>query len=128
ESDYDIAFKACVLIRCPGETNYTAVDIQIAYEKRTQCRLRYSPLVSGSRHGVTEYVSHTNSSIQVRVRSEDDDYDYSADTGARAAASTEGHYGAGFYKASGAGDLAFYRVMRQCLTGSNTAAEFDCLV
>ena len=40
ENDYDNAFKACVLIRCPGETNYTAVDLQIAYEKRTQCHLR----------------------------------------------------------------------------------------
>ena len=36
-------------------------------------------------------------------------------------------YGIGFYHATGAGDLAFYRVMRECSTrGWNVVARFDC--
>ena len=31
---------ACVLIRCPKDTEYTSVDLQIAFKNRTQCRLR----------------------------------------------------------------------------------------
>ena len=32
--------RACVLARCPTfDTNYTEVHIQIAYEKRSQCRI-----------------------------------------------------------------------------------------
>ena len=34
------SYGACILVRCPNDTDYTAVDLQIAYENSTQCRLR----------------------------------------------------------------------------------------
>ena len=90
----------------------------------------YSQLTNGGiNSGVTEYVSHTGSSIQVRVLSEQDGGTGSGSDsgrGKRAVYDTN-DYGVGLYHATGAGDLAFYRVMRQCSTrGWNVVARFDC--
>ena len=82
---------------------------------------------------MTEYVSHTGSSIQVRVLagSGQDGVTGSGETGSgrakRVAVFNKNDYGAGLYHATGAGDLAFYRVMRECSTrGWNVVARFDC--
>ncbi|KAI0223002.1 hypothetical protein LSAT2_025748 [Lamellibrachia satsuma] len=123
--DYN-AFAACVLVRCPSDdVDYTAVDLQIAYKNRTQCRIGYSQLISSTKYGVTEYVSNTDSSLQLRVL-QDDVSSGDGFTGGLEKRATRRDSGVGFYQASGAGDLAFSRVMRECLKGWNIAATFDC--
>jgi len=78
-------------------------------------------------------VSHTNSSFRVRVLSEQDVGEFSGDgigdTSPRVKRAVYGKedYGIGLYHATGAGDLAFYRVMRDCtVNGWNDVARFDC--
>ena len=72
-------------------------------------------------NGVTELVSVTNSSIQVRILAQNEDYDGWGPTAG------DPLYGAGLYRASGAGDLAFYRAMRNCARGFTPVAIFDCI-
>ena len=74
---------------------------------------------------MTEYVSNTDSSLQLRVL-QDDVTSGDGFTGGLEKRATRRDSGVGFYQASGAGDLAFSRVMRECLKGWNIAAMFDC--
>ena len=82
----------------------------------------YDYYEQGVPDGLTEYVSHTNSSIQVRVLTTKQYYD-----GWQWGEAANDHiYGAGLCRASGAGDLAFYRAMQKCAIGRTTVATFDC--
>ena len=73
--------------------------------------------------GVTDYVSHTNVSMRVRIQ----------EVGDRCPAWFLGwapdqvRCGVGYFWAKGAGDLAFYRIMDQCMIGQqNIMGFFDC--
>ena len=85
---------------------------------------RDSELLNGATAGgVTKYVSHTNSSLQVRVMSTGEIFEFSGDI----PYSERDDYGIGLYRATAPGDLAFYRVIMQCTKSArNTAAIFDC--
>ena len=74
-------------------------------------------------NGRTQYVSHSNSSFQVKVTT---GYDDGSFEGSGERRQRRKDYDIGFYRATGPGDLAFYRVMKQCLDGWNSVATFNC--
>ena len=91
-----------------------------------QCsHFRSSQLVNGNNNiGMTKYISHSNSSIQVRVLAQND----GGLAGVRGDSDQNGNLsGVGLYRASGPRVLAFSRAMNQCMRGSSAVAHFDCL-
>ena len=74
-------------------------------------------------NGVTDYVSHTNVSIRVRIQEEGD----RCPAAVLGWAPDQVHCGVGYFWAKGDGDLAFYRIMDQCMSGmNNPMGFFDC--
>ena len=63
----------------------------------------------GLRSGV-KYVSHSDSSIQVRVEDE----------------RPGGRYRTALFNVTGAGDIPYYRLMQRCMQNRNPVASFDC--
>ena len=94
------------------------------------------------RNGVTKYVSHTNGSFQFNIV-EEEDVGSSGSSGSSgspgatvptAATGSTGRIGkraffskpTGLFHVIGTGDLAFYRLIKECTSEWNDIARFDC--
>ena len=87
------------------------------------------------RYGVTKYVSHTNGSFQLQIV-EEEDVGSSGSSGSSGSLGATGgigkraviskRTGVGFFHVIGPGDLAFYRLIKDCTTQWNSVASFNC--
>ena len=78
---------------------------------------------------MTKYVSHTNGSFHVHILEEDDfgSSGSSGSTGGIGKRAVNFQQSIGFFHVIGPGDVAFYRLIKQCTSQSwNTLAKFDC--